>query len=164
MFLTFRITSPRLGANINEIRNRNSAVTTIHGPVGIAGASPLITVPPTPDRAPTPAAIMIMIPSDSVQYRPAAAGMISMDAISTTPTACKPTVMVITISVAIKNSMRFTGYPIDLANSGSKLTIFISLYETATASSMIRLSVPNTCTSPGISDAAFPNRNASRPL
>src|SRR5690606_16075502 len=87
-------------------------IITIQGPVGIDGAAYETKAPLKPENAPINAAITSIIPNRSVQKRAAAAGVISMAATKTTPTACMPTTTANTVKVVKTNSNALTGKPI----------------------------------------------------
>ena len=72
---------------------------TIIGPVGILAAVLLITAPVMPAIAPKKAARQTMNARRLVHWRAAEAGATTMALISTTPTACRPITIAITISV-----------------------------------------------------------------
>ena len=100
---------------------------TITGPVGSRGAMALRKVPATPERPPKSAASSTIRCRRSVQKRAATAGVISMAAISTTPTACSPTMTVITIRPISARSTARTGNPRDCRKPGSKIRALNSL-------------------------------------
>lgn len=85
-FRVYCATSPRFGANRNEIVTIKIETSTIRGPVGRSGAKDDIPVPATPDRSPNRDAKIAIAPSRSVHCRAAAAGAMSIALISTTPT------------------------------------------------------------------------------
>ena len=78
---------PFRGAKKKEKIAMIERTITIQGPVGMEGAAYEINAPATPENAPNNAARMIILSKSWVQNRDAAAGVISIAAVSTTPTA-----------------------------------------------------------------------------
>ena len=85
-----------------EKKNHTVADKTIKGPVGKSFTEVLINVPDTPLNIPNTPDRMTMICSRSVQYLAETAGVISKDAINTTPTAWIPITTAATISIMMK--------------------------------------------------------------
>jgi hypothetical protein len=100
---------------------------TMVGPVGSPSWVKLSSAPITPASAPNDAERTIMVASRLVHCRAAAAGPISIAAISTTPTVCKPMTTATTISDVNSTLSRLVPKPRLLANSGSKVSSLNSL-------------------------------------
>ena len=101
-----RANTPRWGAKRADTTKHKVAMSTITGPVGIRGTKELMKVPTTPDKPPKAAASSTILCRCSVQKRAATAGVMSIAAISTTPTACKPTITVSAISPISRASIQ----------------------------------------------------------
>ncbi len=87
------------------------AVKITNGPVGRRASLTLNNAPIIPDSAPNSAASSNITPKRSVHCRAAAAGAISIAAISTTPTVCKPISTAMTIKDVSKMLNRPVGKP-----------------------------------------------------
>src|SRR5687767_1537236 len=98
----------------------------------------------------------IMTGSLFVQNLAAAAGVISIAAMSTTPIACIPTTTASTVRVVRIISSHFTGNPMETAKCSSKEMSVNSLYKKKTATMSNTASEPNMYTSALTNDAALP--------
>src|SRR5690554_1466781 len=102
---------PTLGAKKKEKKAIKEETITIHGPVGIAGATKEIYAPNRPEIAPNEAERSIIFLKSLVQNRAAAAGVINIAAINTTPTAVIPVTTAKTVNVVNNNSSFPIGRP-----------------------------------------------------
>ena len=118
---------PRLGAKNKEKRATKERPITIHGPVGMEGATKLNRDPLKAEKAAIKAEINIMGFNESVQERAAAEGVINKAAIKTTPTAWIPTATAKTMSELSTKFKAPKGSPTDWAKSGLKLIRLNSL-------------------------------------
>src|SRR5690606_24355067 len=102
-------TMPLRGAKKNERKAMTEETTTIQGPVGMAGAAYEIYAPANPANAPNATAIQTIRRMLFVQYRAAAACVINMAAINTTPTAVMPVTTASTVRLVSRRSSLRTG-------------------------------------------------------
>ena len=89
-----------------EITNKNTHTKMMTGPVGALLIEALRMDPTQPETAPMPAARQTMLPSDFVHCLAAAAGVINIAIINTTPMLWIPITMAKTVSVISSKSSR----------------------------------------------------------
>jgi hypothetical protein len=113
--------------------------------------------------APNTAASISMTLILSVQNLAAAAGVISIAAINTTPTACMPSTTANTVKDVSRSLKNLTGKPKEVAKFSSNARNVNSLKNKSIVITITTAKLPKVYISSWVSEVAFPNKKLSSP-